>query len=87
MGPSWASFQLITRLAPGPNAPWTPPRSRRHRVARLAALAAGAPLMVGALLVDNLVIAPLVRFDPELSNVFWVVARKPGPAPCVTKVT
>ena len=78
---SWASFQLITRLAPGPNAPWTPPRSRRHRVARLAALAAGAPLMVGALLVDNLVIAPLVRIDPTLSNVFWVVARKPGPPP------
>ena len=33
---SWASFQLITRLAPGPNAPWTLPRSRRHRMARLA---------------------------------------------------
>ena len=61
---------------PGPNAPWTPPRSRAHRAARLVGLAAGAPLMVAALLVDNLVIAPFVRVDPKLSNVFWVVARR-----------
>jgi SAM-dependent methyltransferase len=78
---SWASFQLITRLVPGPNAPWTVPRSRAHRMARLAGLAAGAPLMAVALLVDHVVIAPLVRWDPMLSNVFWVVARKPGPSP------
>jgi SAM-dependent methyltransferase len=78
---SWASFQLITRLVPGPNAPWTVPRSRAHRMARLAGLAAGAPLMAAALLVDHVVIAPLVRWDPMLSNVFWVVARKPGPSP------
>ena len=77
---SWASFQLITRLVPGPNAPWTVPRSRAHRMARLAGLAAGAPLMAAALLVDHLVIAPLVRWDPRLSNVFWVVARKPAPS-------
>ena len=77
---SWASFQLITRLVPGPNAPWTVPRSRAHRMARLAGLAAGAPLMAAALLVDHVVIAPLVRWDPKLSNVFWVVARKPGPS-------
>ena len=73
---SWASFQLITRVVPGPNAPWTPPRGRAHRAARLVGLAAGAPLMVAALLVDNLVIAPFVRVDPKLSNVFWVVARR-----------
>jgi hypothetical protein len=77
---SWASFQLITRLVPGPNAPWTVARSRAHRMARLAGLAAGAPLMAAALLVDHVVIAPLVRWDPTLSNVFWVVARKPAPS-------
>jgi SAM-dependent methyltransferase len=77
---SWASFQLLTRILPGPNAPWTVPRSRAHRMARLAGLAAGAPLMVAALLVDHVVIAPLVRWDPTLSNVFWVVARKPVPS-------
>jgi SAM-dependent methyltransferase len=76
---SWASFQVITRLVPGPNAPWTEPRGRAHRLARLVGLAAGAPLMVAALVVDNLVIAPLVRLDPTLSNVFWVVARKGDP--------
>ena len=32
--------------------------------------------LAGALLVDNLVIAPLVRVDPTLSNVYWIVARR-----------
>jgi hypothetical protein len=49
-------------------------------MARLAGLAAGAPLMAAALLVDHLVIAPLVRWDPKLSNVYWVVARKSVPS-------
>jgi SAM-dependent methyltransferase len=75
---SWAAFQVLTRLAPGPNAPWTVPRSRAHRAARMAALAAGAPLVLAAMLADRVVIDPLVRLDPKLSNVYWLVARKRG---------
>jgi SAM-dependent methyltransferase len=74
---SWAAFQVLTRLAPGPNAPWTPPRSVPHRAARLAALAGGAPLMTAAMVADRVVIDPLIRLDPKLSNVYWLVARKP----------
>jgi SAM-dependent methyltransferase len=73
---SWAAFQVLTRLAPGPNAPWTVPRSRAHRAARMAALAAGAPLMLAAMLADRVVIDPLIHLDPKLSNVYWLVARK-----------
>lgn len=75
---SWAAFQVLTRVAPGPNAPWTVPRSRAHRAARLAALGAGAPLMVAAMLADRLVIDPLILVDPRLSNVYWLVARTAG---------
>jgi SAM-dependent methyltransferase len=78
---SWAAFQVLTRLAPGPNAPWTEPRSRAHRAARMAGLAAGAPLMVAAMLADRLVIDPLIRIDPRLSNVYWLVARKRDEVP------
>jgi hypothetical protein len=78
---SWAAFQVLTRLAPGPNAPWTVPRSRAHRAARLAVLAAGAPLMMAAMVADRAVLDPLTRLDPMLSNVYWLVARKAADVP------
>lgn len=78
---SWAAFQVLTRLAPGPNAPWTVPRSRAHRAARLAVLAAGAPLMMAAMVADRAVLDPLTRLDPMLSNVYWLVARRAADVP------
>ena len=74
---TWAAFQVLTRLVPGPDAPWTPPRSAAHRVGRFAGLAAGVPLLALGALVDRLVFAPLLRVDDRLSSAFWVVARKP----------
>jgi hypothetical protein len=44
----------------------------------MAALAAGAPLMLAAMLADRVIIDPLIRLDPKLSNVYWLVARKRG---------
>jgi hypothetical protein len=67
----------------GVRLPWTEPRSRAHRAARMAGLAAGAPLMVAAMLADRLVIDPLIRIDPRLSNVYWLVARKRNEVPTV----
>jgi SAM-dependent methyltransferase len=74
---TWAAFQVLTRLVPGPDAPWTPPRSAAHRSGRFLGLAAGVPLLALGALVDRLVFAPLLRVDDRLSSAFWVVARKP----------
>ncbi|HKE75189.1 MAG TPA: class I SAM-dependent methyltransferase, partial [Acidimicrobiales bacterium] len=75
---TWAAFQVLVRLIPGPNAPWTPPRGPVHRALRVAGLVAGLPLLLAGVLADRAVIAPLVRFDPRLSNAYWVLARKPA---------
>jgi SAM-dependent methyltransferase len=75
---TWAAFQVLVRLTPGPNAPWTPPRGRLHRALRVAGLVAGVPLLLAGGVADRLLVAPLVRYDPLLSNAYWVVARKPA---------
>ena len=73
---SWAVFQLLTRVAPGPNAPWTPPRSPAQRLARLAAFGVAGPVLALALLVDKAVVSPLAKVDPQVSSVFTVIARR-----------
>jgi len=73
---SWAAFQVLTRLAPGPDAPWTPARSRAHRAGRLAAFVASGPALALALLLDKAVVTPLAKLDGRVSSVFTVVARK-----------
>ena len=75
----WAAFQVVVRLVPGPDAPWTPPRSPAHRAARVAGLTAGVPLILAGLAVDRLVVAPLTRVDPLWSHAYWVIARKRRP--------
>jgi SAM-dependent methyltransferase len=77
---TWAAFQVLVRLTPGPDAPWTPPRSPAHRLARAAGMVAGLPLILAGLAVDRAVIGPLLRVDPMLSQAYWVIARKPGGA-------
>ncbi len=77
---TWAAFQVLVRLVPGPDAPWTPARSTAHHLARAAGMVAGLPLILAGLAVDRAVIGPLLRFDPMLSQAYWVVARKPGGA-------
>jgi SAM-dependent methyltransferase len=77
---TWAAFQVLVRLVPGPDAPWTPSRSRAHRAGRAAGMLAGLPLILAGLAVDRAVIGPLLRFDPMLSQAYWVIARKPGGA-------
>ncbi len=77
---TWAAFQVLVRLVPGPDAPWTPARSTAHRLARAAGMVAGLPLILAGLAVDRAVIGPLLRFDPMLSQAYWVIARKPGGA-------
>jgi SAM-dependent methyltransferase len=73
---SWAAFQVVTRLAPGPDAPWTPPRSRAHRAARLAAFGAAGPFLGVALALDKLVLSRLAKLDGRLSSVYSVIARR-----------
>jgi SAM-dependent methyltransferase len=82
---TWAAFQVLVRIVPGPDAPWTPARSRAHRLGRAAGMLAGLPLILAGLAVDRAVIGPLLRFDPMLSQAYWVIARKPLGA--VTNVT
>jgi SAM-dependent methyltransferase len=79
---SWAAFQIVTRFGPGPNAPWTPPRSLAHRAARLAVFGAAGPFLAVALVLDKAVVTPLARFDDRLSSVYTVIARRTdGPQP------
>jgi hypothetical protein len=68
-------------VVPGPDAPWTPPRTTAHRLGRAAGLGAGGLLIVAGALVDRLVVTPLLRVDPRMSGAYWVVARKQAAAP------
>jgi SAM-dependent methyltransferase len=78
---TWAAFQVLTRVVPGPDAPWTPPRTTAHRLGRAVGLGAGGLLIVAGALVDRLVVTPLLRVDPRMSGAYWVVARKQAAAP------
>ena len=76
MGSLGAAFQVLTRLAPEPDAPWTPARSRAHRAGRSPPSWPRGPLMALALLADKAVVTPLAKVDGRVSSVFTVVARK-----------
>lgn len=67
---------LLARALPAPDAPWrrTPPTAPRRALRAVLAAATG-PLVDVAALVD-LVLAPLLRRTPGLSNTYRVVARR-----------
>jgi SAM-dependent methyltransferase len=66
---------MVHRLVPDPNKPWRfEPHHRLRVAARTAAFLAGAPLILTAGMVDQMVY-PLIRRSPR-SNAYRVLARK-----------
>lgn len=72
---SGAVWLLMNQVAPQPGQPWNPPPKLSEKFVRAAAVVAGAPLLVGAYAVDQ-VLAPLER-RAGLSNTFRLLARLP----------
>jgi len=72
---AFAMWLLSHRVAPAGGQPWAPPQSRGRRIARAATFTAFAPLLIGALIADQ-VLAPLWRRIPGMTNTYRVLARK-----------
>lgn len=66
---------MVHRLVPDPNKPWRlEPHHRLRVAARTAAFLAGAPLVMTAGMIDQL-IYPVILMGPR-SNAYRVLARK-----------
>ncbi|MER5733596.1 class I SAM-dependent methyltransferase [Streptomyces sp. NPDC002138] len=74
-----AAALTVTRLAPDPDSPWSPPVARWRRTARRAVRAAALPCFAGAAVLDALRTAAAHRADG--GNAYRMLARKdPGEA-------
>jgi SAM-dependent methyltransferase len=71
-----AAKELVNGLVPAVAVPWRPRPTPAERAARIAALAAAAPLMVAGLAVDAALL-PL-RGEHGTSNTYRLLARKAG---------
>jgi SAM-dependent methyltransferase len=70
-----ACWLVINRFAPETGLPWLPPTTARDTLRRVGALAIGAPVLVAAALLDQVLSASDRRLRG--SSAFRVVARRP----------